>query len=101
MYVFDIFIKNKVFLSLGTLGPQFYSIVFVLCYCHGAVTTMALIFKLTSGMVVLVAVFSLLRIVLGIWGLYAFLGILRLPFNLCEELHWNFYGNCIKYIDCF
>jgi hypothetical protein len=27
-----------------------------------------------------------------LWGIF---------FNLCEECHWDFDGNCIKHVDCF
>jgi hypothetical protein len=39
---------------------------------------------------VALAIFGLLCVQMNFWF-----------FNFCDECHWEFYGNCIKYVDCF
>ena len=56
-----------------------------------------------SGMLIAPEVLLLFRIVLAILGfLFVFpYEVENLSVKVCEQLCWNFDGNCIQSVDCF
>ena len=100
LYVFDFFVKYQIFIGMWVYFQVFNSVLLINLSVSISISFRAV---LKSGMVIPIEVLFIVQHCVSYPGFFLFFPyeVENYPFKVSKELCWNFYGDCIEFVDCF